>query len=804
MLDDSNNQSISRPWRAVSLVLIVLLVSGQIGLFALGGTRTFADTEINREGTITVNTVANVRTVPTTQNNTPIDQAKPGQRVLVLLSTTGEMISNYGNEWYKIRYTNPSGVLIEGYTVAGFITLDPLPEPDPEPDPAFEALLDAEGFPESYRPGLRKLHAKHPAWQFKSVQTGLQFAEAVEIMHAPGYTLIPNSYDDAWKSLDPAAYDWSTNTWKPYDGSTWVMCSRELIAYYMDPRNMMNEKDIFQFEMLNYQPDVHHKDGVEVILKGSFMSGDGNANFTYTDPDTNQKATMTYAEAFMKAAQANNISPYHLAARSLIEVGSSGSASVTGLFSKALADRGLPVTTEYDGYYNFYNIGASASSEPLGNVRNGLEYAKYGPDRKPEQTPADDIRLIPWTDPYRAITGGAFDIGTRYVNVSAEPDNQKNGLPKYADQNTLYLQKYNVAYLPDNASFTRRYWHLYMGSILAPCAEGAKLYKAYADMKDLDKPITFLIPLYNDMPESNPKPPATGNPNNWLKTLSVKGYAVTPSFDSAVTDAYSLIVDPSVSSIEIEATAVSHTSTISGTGQKSLVVGENVFPVTVKAQNGNARTYTLTIVRQSDGNTPIPSVSPSPTASPTPVPTPSPTPTSTPAPTPTITPTPTNAPTLTPTPTPTSTPVPTPAESKLTSASLKIDGTTISGLNPQNGANTVENIIKALTVPDGHAVRVVKSDGTPITGLVGTDHRIQLLNGSDVKKEYTVLLYGDANGDGKINAIDVTMIIWHMIKRQPIDGVSLLVSDVNRDGKVNAIDTTTIIWYYQKRIEMEQ
>ena len=108
-----------------------------------------------------------------------------------------------------------------------------------------------------------------------------------------------------------------------------------------------------------------------------------------------------------------------------------------------------------------------------------------------------------------------------------------------------------------------------------------------------------------------------------------------------------------------------------------------------------------------------------------------------------------------------------------------------------------------MTVPDGHAVRVVKPDGTPITGLVGTDHRIQLLNGSDVK-EYTVLLYGDANGDGKINAIDVTMIIWHMIKRQPIDGVSLLVSDVNRDGKVNAIDTTTIIWYYQKRIEMEQ
>ncbi|MDW7659436.1 MAG: cadherin-like beta sandwich domain-containing protein, partial [Bacillota bacterium] len=658
-LKDTAGKPVERPicriLPGLIMVLIIIMILGQWGLFAMNGIQAAAETDINLTGTVSVNT-ANVRSVPTTENNDPIDQISRGQSVLVLTSVTGQYISGYGDTWYKIRYTNASGILIEGYTVAGFITLDPLPEPEPEPDPEFEALLDTEGFPESYRPGLRRLHAKFPEWRFKSVQTDLSFMNAVEIMHSPGYTLISNTVNDAWKSLDPAAYNWYTNTWIPYDGSTWIMCSRDLIAYYMDPRNMMSEINIFQFELLNYQPDVHHQAGVEVILRNSFMS---NTSFDYVNPETQATASMTYSDAFIAAAAFSNVSPYHLSARSLVEVGSSGSASVTGLFSEALAARGLPVTYEYDGYYNFYNIGASASTEPLGNVRNGLEYAKYGPDRNPEQTAADDDRLIPWNDRRRSIVGGSFDIGIRYINASMNPVNlvEINGVayPKYADQNTIYLQKYNVAYLPDNPAFLRRYWHLYMGSISAPVVEGAKLYKAYSDMGDLQKPITFLIPLYNDMPETNPKPLETGNPNNWLKTLEISGYSITPSFDAAVTGNYSLIVDHTVSSVQIAATPVTSKSTISGTGAIQLTTGDNNVNVVVTAENGNKRTYTLAIVRQQDPNAPPPSPTPSPTAGPTPTVTPIPTAT----PVPTATPTPTHTPTPTVTPSPTATPTPT-------------------------------------------------------------------------------------------------------------------------------------------------
>ena len=137
----------------------------------------------------------------------------------------------------------------------------------------------------------------------------------------------------------------------------------------------------------------------------------GNASFTYVDRETQAQQTILYSAAFIRAAEYTDVSPYHLAARSRIEVGGE-SASVRGTFSadlKAAYDQlGIPyttITTEFDGLYNFYNIGASNSTEILGAVRNGLEYAKYGYDRTPTQTESDNQQLIPWDDRYRSIVG---------------------------------------------------------------------------------------------------------------------------------------------------------------------------------------------------------------------------------------------------------------------------------------------------------------------------------------------------------------------------------------------------------------
>lgn len=743
--------------RLLVLTLIIISVLSQTGLFAMPDTLIQAETEtpINRTGVVTVSTVANVRTVPTTIGNVPIDQAPNGQAVFVVSSVIGENVTNYGNLWYKIQYTNNQGNYIEGYTVAGFISLDP---PDPEDDPAFEALLDQENFPESYRPGLRRLHAKYPNWIFKSVETRLKFWDAVEIMHQPGYTLMSNTENDAWKSLDPKAYNWYTNKWTVFDGSSWIMCSRDLIAYYMDPRNMFDEKKVFQFEILNYQPEVHHKAGVEAILRNTFMDG---KSFEYFDSVTKQNVTMTYAEAFMQAAVYSNVNPYHLASRSVIELGNN-SPSVSGVFSEALAAAGLTVTTDYDGYYNFYNIGASADPYPI-NIQNGLEIARYGNDRKEEETQADRDMLIPWNNRYRAIAGGAYDIGIRYINASLNIIEGKS--TRYADQNTIFLQKYNIAYV-DSVDFVRRYWHLYMGSIYAPPVEGAKLYNGYASMGDLQKPITFLIPLYAEMPDQMPLPAKTGNPNNWLKSLSVDGYSITPTFDAAVTETYSLIVDYPVSQINVKATVIAGTSKIAGVGSIQLKVGSNSIPIVVTAENGSQRTYSLVVVRRSDPNNPQP----------TPGPTPEPTPT-----------------------------VP-PLEERISSQSLIIEGTTVSGLDPTTGDNTIENIKRSISIPEGYSIRMVKPNGELATDPIGTGHRIEVILDADgsVQKSYDIVIFGDINGDGKISSSDMNSIFRHILRRESVEGIHSLAADIDHNEKISSSDMNLIFQHILRRQSIKQ
>lgn len=758
-----------KPIRLKFLVFIILaLISlAQLGPFTARGVSVSAEIEIDATGSVS-STSANVRTGAGTTFSLVCSISK-GYPFAVLSQVTGEYVSTYGtDQWYRIKFMN-NGVEKTGFVLTSLVALDPAVQPDAE----FELYLDSQGFPESYRVGLRRLHAKYPSWVFKSVQTGLNFNDAVDIMYSPGYSLIINSYNDAWKSLDQNAYDWYTNTWKAYDGSTWVMCSRDLVAFYMDPRNMMLENSIFQFEMLNYQPAVHHATGVEVILRNSFMS---NSSFEYFDQDTQSQQSTTYADAFMKAAELNNISPYHLAARSLIEVGSNGSPSVTGLFSQALLDAGLPLTYDYDGYYNFYNIGASASTVPLGNIRNGLEYAKLGSDRKIEQTSFDDACLIPWNDRRRAIVGGSYIIGSRYINASILNNN-------YADQNTLYLQKFNVALAP-----VRRYWHLYMGSIIAPVAEGAKLHRAYYEMGDLQKPITFLIPLFDNMPEKCILPAASGNPNNWLSTLSVDGYSITPTFDASVSDNYSLIVDYSVSSINVSATPVSAKSSINGTGFYNLNEGANVVTVTVTAENGSVKIYTITVYRgdASTAPTPVPTLTPETT----PVPTLTPEPTLTPTAAPTATPTLTIAPTAAPTPIPTETPIQN--TNLLSRGTLMIKDDFITGLDPINEVNTVDRILSDLIVPDGCTSRIVRQDGQPVTGQVGTGSIVQVFTGDILVKPYIVILYGDSNGDGRITSSDLNAIFQHILGKNQLTGVWLMASNADKNDKVSSYDLNLI------------
>jgi hypothetical protein len=89
---------------------------------------------------------------------------------------------------------------------------------------SFEDLLVGENFPESYKAGLRLLHAQYPDWIFKALHTGLDWGTVLGQENAAGRSLITTA-KDGYKSTDTAAYDWLTNSWRIFDGSCAVQQS---------------------------------------------------------------------------------------------------------------------------------------------------------------------------------------------------------------------------------------------------------------------------------------------------------------------------------------------------------------------------------------------------------------------------------------------------------------------------------------------------------------------------------------------------------------------------------------------------
>lgn len=497
-----------------------------------------------------------------------------GQEVVV-----SNAITLNNTVYYQVDFWN-NGVIKTGYVQAEYICIssDPsgtiaptnapsaTPVPTSAPDQSdydsmtFEDKLKAEGFPKDYIAPLMELHAMYPNWIFKAYHTGLDWSTAVTQESIVGKNLIPNSKGIEWKSLESGAYNWKTDTFVVFDGSTWVTASRAAIEYYMDPRNFLTSTGIFQFELLKYKKKYQNVAGVENILKGTALY---NKTYDYID-DKGVKKTISYAETFIKAAEYSGVSPYHLASRVKQEVvtGSTTlSGSVTGNYPG------------YEGYYNFFNIGASDSAGG-GAIANGLKFAKDGVSSADK----NKLYMIPWTDPYRSILGGAYYIGGSYINRG---------------QDTIYLQKFNM-------TSTSTYSHQYMSNVEAPYAESKKVAAAYSGMTD--SPIVFSIPVYLNIPSKPcPIPVTMFNPNNRMKSLKVydaagNELALTPTFSQTELNYY-LMVDSSVNTIEIKASTVSKKATLAGAGVVNLYPGNNEIYLPVTAENGDIAYYKITVIK---------------------------------------------------------------------------------------------------------------------------------------------------------------------------------------------------------------
>lgn len=339
---------------------------------------------------------------------------------------------------------------------------------------ASHKLDGIENFPDSYKPYLEELAKKHPNWKFTVLYTNLDWNYVISQENVFGKNLVPKNYSDRWKNTNPGQYNVEVD-------SGWVDSSKQAVEYCMDPRNFLNEVRIFQFETLSYDSETNNLDSIEKILYGTEFY---NKQVSYLDSNGNNiNMNDKYSDLILKGAQTSLVSPYHLASRIKQEVGpflthSSISGTVEG----------------YKGLYNFYNIGATSSSEPMGAIKNGLQYARDGKGASEE---TKRKYLIPWNNKERAITGGAIFIGSSYINVG---------------QNTIYLQKFDVNDERGNDLF----WHQYMTNVLAPYSESKSIYNGYEKSGLLSSSISFVIPVYNNMPEIPTQSPSI-SPSDFLQ-----------------------------------------------------------------------------------------------------------------------------------------------------------------------------------------------------------------------------------------------------------------------------------------------
>lgn len=250
--------------------------------------------------------------------------------------------------------------------------------------------IDDNKYP-GYKESLENLKLAHPNWNFKFLYTGLNFSDAVsgeyEVRSA---NLVPTSYGGEWIS-GTTLYD-----------TGWYGASEKAIARFMDPRNFLNEVDVFQFQDVNdYLYGVCTLEGIQEQVNKSFLQD--------------------YAIDIDTACRNENVNPYYIIARLFQENGrnpKNGTYKMNGGDGKY--------------YYNPFNIGATGDSKSE-VYNNALARAKREG----------------WDTMVKALQGGIYFC-------------KKNWLENY--QNTLYQNKFDIDSTNGTSLYSHQYMQNLFGA----------------------------------------------------------------------------------------------------------------------------------------------------------------------------------------------------------------------------------------------------------------------------------------------------------------------------------------------------
>ena len=558
--------------------------------------------------------------------------------VSILNQTTG----SDGKVWYQI-----SAAGVTGYVRSDLVSTQSVSY---TADANFEAYLAQQGFPESYKSGLRTLHAQHPTWIFNAVQTGLDWNTAVASELQGTSSLVETGSKSSWKSTEAGKFDWTTSTWPGFDGATWVGASQEIVAYFMDPRNFLDDSYVFQFAVHDYNADIQNIDGLRSMLQGTFL--DGQVAIDSSSPlyaaavaaqglvnDTGTTDAQTaMGNSISAAAQTNSgeallgyEGPGVVSETSAAAGASAASGTTTITASNVLegtdsmstsvmpSDSGPGMGSTMTGIMNTMNSTVTVSYADI--IMEAAEQSKVSPYMlaamiiQEQGSKGTSGSISGATGYYNYFNVGAYaangmtavERGLWYAAQSGSYNRPWNTPEKAivggalfyaqnylaAGQNTLYLKRFNV-------QGSNMFKHQYMTNTAGAAEEGKSLGKAYNDTMRAGI-LVFNIPVYNGMPETPcPMPTKDGNPNNKLQYLAVDGFTLTPSFNLDTTS-YTLVVDPSVQMVNVSAVAYHSAAQISGAGQILLDTPTKLVTITVTAQNGNQRNYQITINQATGG-----------------------------------------------------------------------------------------------------------------------------------------------------------------------------------------------------------
>ena len=557
----------------------------------------------------------------------------------------------------------------------------------------YEELRDI-GFPESYLPYLAEIHARHPNYIFNIENINISFDDVVNNESAYGRNLLQGSaFSTNYFSMDINTYNILSNVFSDYpteDG--WYNASSEAIAFYLDPRNYLNEKYIFAFEALQYNEE-HDVETISKILRGQTFW-----------PTVYTGYEGTVSNDIVTATNLIGISSVHIASRIKQEISGIGIGDprLGGLFNYN--------GTEYSKYYNFFNIGVYGTDK----ITRGMVYAMNND----------------WSTPYKGIYGGASYIYNDYV---------------YVNQDTMYYEKFDVS------TTNGHYTHQYMQNLAAPIQETNTTYNSYTELGDyLDKVITFTIPVYQDMSNYVVNSPRVGNPNNFLNDITIDGETISGfSYDNY---SYDVSVPYEKESIVIEASKISSTASVSGDGIILNDSDTKKIEIIVTAESGRSRTYTINITRlekSKNEEVTVPDLS-------------------------TI----------------------------MNNSGVKYNDEYIFGINENTSIKGLINNIKEInsfvnvTVKDSN-------DNNKEDEIFKTGDIVTISNGNETKK-YTVLIYGDINGDGKIDKDDCLAILRQINGYTKLENVYKLAADAHRDEKIDKDDCLAILRHLNKYTNLNE